>query len=139
VQNALVDTGALVALLNRGDAYHAAARAAFAGFRGNLLTTWPVLTEVCHLLPEHLVVTFMRWCANGGVVLFELPSAALSAVTALMESYADRPMDLADASLVWLSGQVGIVDIFTSDNADFYTYRSANGEPFRNLLALPRK
>ncbi len=137
MQNAPVDTGALVALLNRSDTLHAAARTAFAGFHGDLLTTWPVLTEVCHLLPEHLVMKFMRWCTGGGIVLFELPGTALPEVTDLMERYADRPRDLADASLVWLAGQVGVVEIFTSDNADFATYRSRSGESFNNRLALP--
>lgn len=139
MQNALVDNGALVALFNRSDSHHAAARAAFAAFRGNLLTTWPVLTEVCHLLPGHLVPRFVRWCNDGGIVLFELPHSALGDIASLMESYADRPMDLADASLVWLSGRVGVVEVFTTDAADFETYRSPAGKAYVNLLRMARK
>jgi predicted nucleic acid-binding protein len=43
-------------------------------------------------------------------------------------------MDLADASLVWLAGAVGLFDIVTLDDRDFTVYRTAAGKPFRNLL-----
>ena len=44
-------------------------------------------------------------------------------------------MDLADASLVWLSGHTGIADILTLDQGDFQTYRTPLGQPFGDLLA----
>ena len=46
----------------------------------------------------------------------------------------DRPMDLADASLVCLAEQRGIQDIFTLDRRDFLTYRFAGRRPFRLWL-----
>ena len=42
---------------------------------------------------------------------------------ALMEKYQDRPMDLADASLVALAEERGLREIFTLDRADFQIYR----------------
>lgn len=45
----LVDTGAIVAYLHRGDAWHKAAVRFFRGWRGELLTTWPVVTEAVYL------------------------------------------------------------------------------------------
>ena len=44
----------------------------------------------------------------------------------LMEQYADRPMDLADASLVALAEAAGYTRIFSIDS-DFYVYRLADG------------
>ena len=44
----------------------------------------------------------------------------------LMEQYADRPMDLADASLVALAEAEGYTRIFSIDE-DFYIYRLADG------------
>jgi len=63
-----------------------------------------VLTEVCHLLPRHIVGRFMRWAAAGGVTVRELAPTAADDIATLMEKYDDPPMDLADASLVWLAG-----------------------------------
>ena len=48
-----------------------------------------------------------------------------------MEKYQDRPMDLADASLVVLAEQRGLRDIFTLDHADFRTYRLHRRQSFR--------
>ena len=42
----------LVAWFDRGDGDHTRVTEFFDGFEGCLLTTWPVLTEVCHLVPD---------------------------------------------------------------------------------------
>ena len=48
-----------------------------------------------------------------------------------MHKYRDRPMDLADASLVRLAEQRRIRDIFTLDERDFRTYRIHGRQTFR--------
>ena len=55
-----------------------------------------------------------------------------------MEKYLDRPMDLADASLVWLAGRSGVRDILTVDAGDFATFRTPQGKSFRDVLAARR-
>ena len=50
---------------------------------------------------------------------------------ALMEKYKDRPMDLADASLVVLAEGRGLRDVFTLDRADFQVYRIHTRQTFR--------
>ncbi len=105
-----------------------------AGFRGRLSTTWPVLTEVCHLIPSHLVPRFLRWAA-AAVEVRELPATALADIAARIEKYHDLPMDLADASLVWLADRTGVTDILTLDERDFGVYRLSGGQRFRNVLA----
>ena len=130
----LVDTGPLVAWLDKGDGDHARCTAFFANYRGQLITTWPVLTEVCHLLPRHVIGRFMLWVAAGGVAVRELSPTAADDIAALMEKYDDLPMDLADASLVWLAEQVGIVEVITLDETDFGIYRLTNGQRLTNLL-----
>jgi len=47
-------------------------------------------------------------------------------MVALMEQYRDRPMDLADASLVAASEHLRMRRLFTLDN-DFRIYRLADG------------
>lgn len=128
-----------MAYFNDRDSHFDQAVAFMRDFAGSLIVTWPVLTEVCHLIPQRLVGRFMTWAARGGVVVFEIPPAALPEIAALMEKYADRPMDLADASLVWLASQIGLTDVITVDDSDFAAYRTVSGKPFRNLLPARRK
>jgi predicted nucleic acid-binding protein len=56
VARALVDSGAVVALVNRADAFHERAVSWFRGFRGTPLTTEAVITEAAYVLaasPAH--------------------------------------------------------------------------------------
>lgn len=139
MKSVIADSGPLIAYFNDRDRNYAQAVAFLRDFTGALIVTWPVLTEVCHLVPQRLVNRFMTWASRGGVVVFEIPPAALPEIAALMEKYADRPMDLADASLVWLADQIGLTDVITVDDSDFATYRTLSGKPFRNLLPPRRK
>ena len=129
-----MDTCPLVAWLDKGDDDHARCAVFFAEYQGQLITTWPVLTEVCHLLPRHIVGRFMRWVAAGGVGVREMLPTAADDIAGLMEKYEDLPMDLADASLVWLAGELGISEVITLDETDFGTYRLPGGQRLTNLL-----
>ncbi len=135
---ALVDTGPLVALFVRRDPDHARVTAGLRAFKGRLLTTWPVLTEVCHFLRPAAESAFLRWIEAGGATVVDVPREDLPAIIALMEKYADRPMDLADASLVWLAGHSGVRDILTLDAADFGAFRTSQGKAFKDLLGSRR-
>lgn len=44
-----------------------------------------------------------------------------------------REMDLADASLIWLATETGIVEIMTTDRKDFTRYRLPDGRAFKLL------
>ncbi len=48
----------------------------------------------------------------------------------LMEKYKDRPMDLADASLVVTAESENLRRIFTLDKTDFSIYRIHNKDTF---------
>ena len=51
----------------------------------------------------------------------------------LMRRYTQAPrtqMDLADASLVWLAADAGVVAIMTTDVRDFSRYRLPDGRGF---------
>lgn len=135
---ALVDTGPLVALFVRNDPDHALVADFLRGFRSRLLTTWPVLTEVCHFLSPAVTLRFLRWVDAGGAAPISVPPEELAEIVRTMEKYTDRPMDLADASLVWLAGQSGLREILTLDKGDFATFRTPSGKPFNDLLAAAR-
>ena len=61
----LVDAGPLIALLDRSDRRHRWARDRLKRHQGALLTTWPVLAEVRHFLPEKIKVELLRWATGG--------------------------------------------------------------------------
>jgi hypothetical protein len=134
----LADTGFWLALANRNDAHHEAAKAALAKVREPLVTTWPVLTETCHLLVTrlgaHAELAFVESWIGGAFSTFELTDDHAPRVHALMEKYRALPMDLADASMVILAEELGTGRILSTDQRDFRAYRWKNRKPFFNLL-----
>ena len=136
----LTDTGFWVALASRNDRHHAASKRAIAAIREPLVTTWPVMTETCHLLLARLGVDaelkFLVSANEGAFSLFSLTDRHLPQMHDLMDQYRDLPMDLADASLVIAAEELGDGRILSTDVRDFNTYRWKTRRPFRNLLVL---
>lgn len=134
----IADTGFWLALANRRDRHHARAVEALDSLTEPLVTTWPVLTETCHLLVDRLGVdselAFVRGASDGALRLFSLNAEHFPRIEALMRRYRNLPMDLADASLVVLAEEQGDGRILSTDRRDFATYRWKNHRPFKNLL-----
>ena len=88
----------------------------------------------CVLLSRLGVQAEMRFIeqVSRNVELHELGKAHLGTIQALMEKYAELPMDLADASLV--VAELGDGRILTTDQRNFHAYRWKNTKPFCNLL-----
>ena len=66
--------------------------------------------------------------------VIELHESALAVLAGWKERYLDLPMDLADASLLWVAQQTGILDILTIDLKDFSVYRLTNGKALKPVL-----
>ena len=130
----LVDTGPLVGWFDRSDQDHARCRRFFSDFRGVLVSTWPVLTEVCHLIPAEVALRFLSCVSLGGLNVAELSGSALELMASWMQQYGDLPMDLADASLLWLAHEHGLRRIATLDRRDFSIYRLPGGDGLENML-----
>ena len=135
----LADSGFWIALGNRRDRHHAAARAALDQHSNEgFVSTWPVLTEVTHLLAARVgvsqCVAFVDSIARGACDIPEPPVDALFRAHALMSRYRNLPLDLADASLVILAEDLGEGRILSTDQRDFDGYRWKNTRPFTNLL-----
>lgn len=128
----LVDTGPLVALADRRDGNHPRCTQWMKRFDGTLVTTWSVLTEASHLVPSvRAALSILRWTERGGLDVLPFGAAELAVATDWMERYADRPMDLADASLVVAALQTGVTAVWTLDRNDLETYRLPNRKRFR--------
>lgn len=67
-----------------------------------------------------------RLHTTGRLLLRDLTIAEVDRMVELMEKYRDRPMDLADASIVAAAEHLGMRRLFTLDS-DFYIYRLADG------------
>ncbi len=135
----LADSGFWIALGSRRDRHHAAALAALQRWSGEgFVSTWPVLTEVTHILlarvGQQQALEFMDAIAQGACQIPTPPDDALVRASSLMRRYRDLPMDLADASLVILAEQLGEGRILSTDRRDFSGYRWKNTRPFTNLL-----
>ncbi len=132
---ALIDTGAILALLDRSDRWHQPCVSAFAQLRLPLLTSEAVLTELFHLVGDARVPMEAAWkfVRSGALVLGPIEHAELPHLHALMSRYWDRPMDFADATLVYLAKRESLSAILTVDHADFATYRIEGKREFRVL------
>lgn len=129
----LIDTGALLALLDRDDEWHAACTAAFGLVNLPLATTGAVLAELFHLLGPSKRDHNAAWqlLRSGAITIVGLDDADLPELQSLMERYRDRPMDFADATLVHAGSTLKLAEIMTIDHDDFETYRMAGRRKFR--------
>lgn len=125
MRSLILDTGALVALLDKSEENHLRCVDFFKEFTGDLFTTEPVLTETLYLLGPSIKAekACIDFILKGGAMLVPQSSASLVRCIALMEKYHDIPMDFADATLVNFAEESGIHEIFTLDRRGFNTFR----------------
>jgi predicted nucleic acid-binding protein len=134
----IVDTGFWIALANKKDKHHEQAEQFVKTTSERLITTYPVITEVCHISLQRQGIkaqlNFIKMYQLGAFDVFEIGNKDKDRLFQLMQQYADLPMDFADASLVLLAERLGHGRILSTDKRDFHTYRWKNNQPFLNLL-----
>ena len=131
----LVDAGPLIALFDRRDGDHARCVRTIKANREPAFTTVAVLAEAFHVLhPSSMGSAALRdLILTGALSMWFFNPAAVSRAFELMVTYADHPMDFADASIVVAAEALGTRKIFTLDVNDFSIYRIRRGhrhEPF---------
>lgn len=133
----LLDTGALVSLLDRSQTRHRAFVSFFEGWHGPVVSTEAVLTEATHLLgrARRGRQACVEFFLSGGAVLVPATTASLRRCAQLMQQFSDQPMDYADATLVALGEELGTRSVFTTDRKDFSVYRLAGRHAFEILPA----
>ncbi len=133
----LLDTGALVSLLDRSQKFHDACVEVFDAWTAPVVSTEAVLTEAAHLLGR--VRGGRRACLDfflsGAAMLVPSTQASLRRCRALLDQYADLPMDFADATLVVLAEELGTNLVFTIDRRAFTLFRIGKRKRFRVLPA----
>jgi uncharacterized protein len=130
----LMDTGPLVAILNRGDAHHQACVETLRALDCPFYTTLPVLTEAMYLCERRLgwpaQEALWKMVLRGDLLLEPTSPQELARMAELMEKYRDHPMDFAGASLVALAERLSLTRIFTLDYNDFSPYRMSGNRAF---------
>jgi predicted nucleic acid-binding protein len=126
----IVDTGFLVAYLNRREGSHEWTKEQLKKVPPPLITCEAVIAESCFLVRE---------IDGGAEKVFELLETGLillsfrleneiPRIKELMTRYANVPMSLADACLVRMAEQYKDSSVFTLDS-DFKIYRKNRREP----------
>jgi predicted nucleic acid-binding protein len=127
----LLDTSALLGLLDRSQTVHQECVAFYENWAGTTVTTEAVLTESTHLL-SHLrggaldCIDFVL----RGTMLVPSTDISLKRCRTLIEKYSDLPMDFADSTLVVLAEELNTDLVFTVDQ-DFRIYRIRGRKQFR--------
>lgn len=121
----LVDTGPLIALLDRSDNSHGEVVATLRNIQDPLVSVWPVVVEAMYLLSFSWKAQKALWeiFETGTVQLLPLGEDDIPPMKRLMEKYRDLPMDLADAALVWVAEREELPRVLTLDRRHFNVYR----------------
>ena len=135
MRDVLIDTGCIVALLDRSERAHARCVEALKNVTGRLLTCEAVIAESCYLL-RHQKGAADAILDNVERGAFQIPfrlEELAAPVRVHMKKYARVPMDLADACLVALAESMGTGRILTLD-ADFRVYRWRRTRHFEYII-----
>ncbi len=125
----IIDTGFLVALLNRSEQYHSWVKNQLNNISSPIITCEPVITETCFLLrkiygAETTILNLIN--SQKLKIPFRLIDE-FSMVHQLMQRYQSVPMSLADACLVRMAEIYQNSLVLTLDS-DFRIYRKNKNE-----------
>ena len=128
-QRVLLDTGPLVAAIDRRDRFHNWVTAELTGIASPLLTCEAVLSEAFFLLKNiyDAQETLISLVNTGAIhIPFRLDEEFIR-IGELLTRYQSVPMPLADACLVRMSEQYSGSSLLTMDS-DFLIYRKNRNE-----------
>jgi len=133
----LLDTGVIVALLDRDERHHLQCVDVVSDIVGPFVTCEAVIAESCYLLrrTHGAPGAVIKNVANG---VFQTPFRLVdraASVEKLLRKYSDVPMDFADACLVDLADQLDTGQILTLDS-DFEIYRWRSRRRFELMIDL---
>ena len=131
---AIVDTGPLVAFLDRGEQRHHWVAERFDELDAPLLVCEPVLAEAMYLLARYpkAQVAILELIQNGAMRVAFRIDEHIGKLRKLLQKYRDTPMSLADACIVCMAEIHDRHAILTLDS-DFLVYRK-NGRASLPLI-----
>ncbi|HSB70326.1 MAG TPA: PIN domain-containing protein [Candidatus Methylomirabilis sp.] len=133
----LLDSGALYALADRDDKWHARTVAALEGHPGDRVVPVTVLTEACYLLNTHLGVAaerrLVRAILEGELLLEGVILSDLGRADQILQKYSDANIGLVDATVVAIAERLGIRTVATTDRRHFSLFRPKHCRAFELL------
>lgn len=133
----LLDSGVVVALLDRSERHHSACVDTLESIAAPLVTCEAVIAESCYLLRDCRGAADAI-LANVAAGVFQIPfqlSRSAAPVRRILHKYRDREVDFADACLIHMANELGTGDVLTLDG-DFRIYRWGSNKIFRLLVPL---
>ena len=123
-KDVILDTGPLVAFLNRRDRYHRWAKDRWAEIAPPMFTCEAVLAEACFLVQPFAggTAAILEMVRRNVLDLSFRLAEETASVSRLLKKYRDRPMSLADGCLVRMAEQHPESVVFTLAG-DFRIYR----------------
>ena len=133
----LLDTGALYALADRDDRWHARTVAVLEKRAGDRVVPITVLTEACYLLGAHLGVAaerrLIRATLDGELLLEGVILSDLERADQVLQKYSDANVGLVDATVVAIAERLGIRQVVTTDRKHFNLFRPRHCRAFELL------
>lgn len=133
----LADTGALYALVDRDDAWHARVREWWERTREEVLVPGVVVPEIAYLLQRrigaHAERDFIQAVVAGEFTIEPLVTEDITRAAELMGIYADTPLGFVDASIAATAERLNIVTLLTTDRRHLALIRPAHTGTFRLL------
>jgi uncharacterized protein len=130
----LLDTSAIVALLDIGDAYHNAIEPYW---QEQLLLPMTLLAEVDYMVSKylgaHVARAFFAGIGDGELELISFDALDFARANAIMKKYPSVPLGIADASVMALAERYQIQRILTLDRRHFSLVKPSNMEYFELL------
>jgi predicted nucleic acid-binding protein len=139
MRRAIVDTGPLVAFLDRAEQHHRWVVEQVEELEPPLLVCEPVLAEAMHLLARFSrgQDALFGLLENGALKIAFRIEEHIPALRKLHQKYRDRPMSLADACIVRMTEIYEQYAVLTLDS-DFMVYRKHGREPLLLIYSAQR-
>ncbi len=130
VKTVFLDTGPLVAILDKRDQHHLWAQASLSEISGNMVTCESVLSEAIFLTKDYVRAVDSIWgMLNEGILTLESSfTDNREAILKRLIKYWDVKTSLADIHLLCLYDEKDDGVIFTVDS-DFLIYKDSKGKP----------
>lgn len=131
----LIDSGVIIALFDKSDTFHQKSVEFLRTFKGELITSWAVMTEVSHMLDfnQQVQIDFLKWAELGGLKVHNITQDEIVSIRLKMEKYLDIPMNLGNATLMHIANKEKIGTIVSIDS-DSDIYRTLKKQNLINLL-----
>ena len=133
----IADTGALYALVDKSDAWHARVLAWWRVHGASVVVPSSVLPELCYLLQARIGVdaehAFVRALADGEFVLEDLVMEDVAHAAAIMAQYANFPLGFVDSVIVATAERLSTRELLTTDRRHFGAVRPKHARAFALL------